>query len=98
MFSGQCPSQIVCFAHRTTTCKRGGSRDGDAEKHGKSPLEFGFFAFWPQLRRNEAMNILSKSCFVESGLQREGGLVVVMQDGGLTSLTTFGSRNLLKET
>ena len=44
------------------------------------------------------MNILSKSCFVESGLQREGGLVVVMQDGGLTSLTTLGSRNLLKET
>src|ERR1700742_2530315 len=56
-----------------------------------------FSAFWPQLRRNQAMNSLSKSCLVESGLQREGDSAAVMRDGDLVFPVRFGSDKLLKE-
>jgi hypothetical protein len=46
----------LCFAHRTASCKRVAGSGANAEKHGKAA----FFAFWPQLRRNQSMNILTK--------------------------------------
>jgi hypothetical protein len=57
-----------------------GQAVAECQKTWQSNDQLYFSAFWPQLRRNEAMNILEIP--VESGLQRKRGFAFAAREGG----------------
>jgi hypothetical protein len=63
----------------------------ECQKAWQSNDQLYFSAFWPQLRRNEAMNILEIP--VESGLRRKCGFAFVAREGGLDFRISSAFRN-----